>query len=206
MTGGMVESNVGVFFMTEGGVESNVEVEDESSTGGVVESNEEIGWVSITGGMVLTKLEVGRSSVSVAVVTSLVGEGAEGYISRISIRGISAESSVDFRRELEGVRALFLGLEDNRCSLLGSTTPALSRAALGVPDGGVTDFPLRSFLTSGTVSGSGSGWNDVNSVAGGGKITINDGAVRSTAEDAVESMVKTVVAAASCSGVSWTRV
>lgn len=205
MTGGMVESNVEVFFMTGGGVESNVEVEDESSTGGVVESNEEIGWVSITGGMVLTKMEVGRSSVSVAVVTSLVGEGAEGYISRISIRGISVESS-DFRRELEGVRALFLGVEDNRCSLLGSTTSALSRAAMGVPDGGVTDFPLRSFLTRGTVSGSGSGWNDVNSVVGGGKITINDGAVRSTAEDAVESMVKTVVAAASCSGVSWTRV
>lgn len=118
------------------------------------------------------------------------------------MRGISVESSVDFR--LEGVRALFLGVEDNRCSLLGSTTPALSRAAIGVPDGSVTDRPLRSFLTRGTLSGS--GWNDVNSVAGGAKISINDGAVRSTAEDALESMVKTVVAAASCSGVSWTRV
>lgn len=84
--------------------------------------------------------------------------------------------------------ALCRGVEDNKCSLLACITASLP-IAIGVGKE-EREWPLGSFLCSGFV--------------GCTSMKTGTSPVRSTAEEAVESMVETAVAAASCRGVSPT--
>lgn len=84
--------------------------------------------------------------------------------------------------------ALCKGVEDNKCSLLACTTASLP-IAIGVGKE-ESEWPLGSFLCSGFV--------------GCTSMKTGTSPVRSTADDAVESIVDTAVAAASWRGVSPT--
>lgn len=84
--------------------------------------------------------------------------------------------------------ALCKGVEDNKCSLLACITASLP-IAIGVGKE-ESEWPLGSFLCSGLV--------------GCTSMKAGTSPVRSTADDAVESIVETAVAAASCRGVSPT--
>lgn len=77
--------------------------------------------------------------------------------------------------------ALCRGVEDNKCSLLACITASLP-TAIGV-DREETEWPLGSFLCSGLL--------------GCTSMKTGTSPVISTAEDAVESIVETAVAAAS---------
>lgn len=92
---------------------------------------------------------------------------------------------------------LCTGVEDSKCSLLACMTASLPTAMMGVVDGDGTEWPFGSF---------GPGLTGCKAINAGADISPTDGAVKSTAEEAVESMVDTAVAAASWSGVSCTRV
>lgn len=85
--------------------------------------------------------------------------------------------------------ALCNGVEDSRCSLLARMTLSL----LSGVTGDATDWPLRSL--SSVLPG-------CKSVKVGPDMSPTEGTVRSTADEAVESMVDTAMTAASCSGVS----
>lgn len=198
--GGVVESKIGVVSMmslTKGGVgESNGEVGGGSMTG-VVHTNKEVGTDSGAGRVGGSDEEVGWVSMTGVVADSSVGEGAVS-----SGRGMaeSVDGSIEFMSGMVESSALARsvsvahGVEDSRCSLLASMMHSLSRAVIGVMDEGEMERPLAS-LAPGLP-----GWT---SVEGGTDISMT---VRSTAEEAVESMVDTAVAAASWRGVSWTRV
>lgn len=89
------------------------------------------------------------------------------------------------------------GVEESRCSLPARTALSLRRGEIGVMGMDVTEWPLVSLC---------SGLPEWTSMAVGTHISIIDGAVKSTAEEAVESTGDTAVAAASWSGVSCTLV
>lgn len=93
--------------------------------------------------------------------------------------------------------ALCRGVEDSRCSLLASMMPSLPSAVMGVVDEDETDRPLGSLCSC---------LLGCTAMNVGADMSPTDGAVKSTAEEAVESMVDTAVAAASWSGVSCTLV
>lgn len=77
-------------------------------------------------------------------------------------------------------------------------TPSLSSAVTDEEDkGGGTEWPL------GSLGSDLCGYTSRNT---GADTSPTDGAVRSTAEEAVESMVDATMVAASWSGVSWTLV
>lgn len=93
--------------------------------------------------------------------------------------------------------AICKGVEDSRCSLLACMMPSLPRAVMGAVDNDETERPLGSL---------GSGLPGCTSMNVGADISPTDGTVKSTAEEAVESIVDTAMVAASWSGVSCTLV
>lgn len=132
----------------------------------------------------------------------------EGQISLISRTAEAVGGSADFRAIAGGSSAstksgsvmhgrLCKGVEDSRCSLLACMTPPLPRAVMGVVDKDASEWPLGSF---------GGGLPGCTSMNAGADTSPTDGAARSTAEEVVESIVATAVAAASWSGVSCTLV
>lgn len=169
-------------------------------SGGLGDSTVEMGGGSIMG-VVLIKEEGGtgkaeESCTDVGCVSgSLLGEGLVSFISvRFEFtcapwecKTIVGGSSALAKRG-SVTQALCRGVEDNKCSLLACIIASLP---IGV-DKEETEWPLGSFLCS-----------DLREC-----ISMKTGAdtspVKSTAEDAVDSIVDTAVAAASCSGVSPT--
>lgn len=155
-----------------GSIMGVVWIREDGGTGDDEESCEDEGCVS--GSLTGQKL-----------VSSSSGRSEFACVSRvcktIAVGGSSASAkSGSVTRE-----ALCKGVEDNKCSLLAWITASLP-IAIGVGKE-ESEWPLGSFLSS---------------LAGCTSMKTGTSPVKSTADDAVESMVETAVAAASCSGVS----
>lgn len=147
-------------------------IREDGGTGEDEESCEDEGCVS--GSLTREKL-----------VSSSSGRSESACLSRECKTIVVGGSSVSDKSGSVTREALCKGVEDNKCSLLACMTASLP-IAIGVGKE-ESEWPLGSFLSS---------------LAGCTSMKTGTSPVKSTADDAVESMVETAVAAASCRGVS----